>query len=702
MLEELKRECRAPAEGQLLRDLLFAKGYLTPLDDENTLAAIPMRRAGAFAALLTAPCHVYPHDRIVGSLRGLFGQADPDKAAYAASVCTAAGSRSFSTNLDHFTPDYAYLLREGIGGIISRLRDGIRHFSGRRAAFSAAALHSMNAFSAFILRYADAAEAAGLSDAADCCRSIALDPPKTFREALQLVWLTHLALVTEGRMAMALGRLDQYLYPFYRDDIAAGRLTRADALDLMGCCLIKIGEVRTFFGGDDFVNIAIGGVTRSGEDAVNELSSVILEAVRDCHIPGPNLSARIGHTTSQQFIVDCLRVIGTGIGYPALMNDDVNIASLIRRGTDPGDARDYCMVGCIENFLPGKQPPWSDGRFNTPKFLELALNGGVCMLTGKRIGAKTPPPEEICSMEELLHAFSLQLNFAAQDYVLRFANDNARLNPWHYTQPFLSCLCEGCVTSGRDVNDGGTPYPSVHGVGLMGIATVADSLAAIEKTVFEEKICTLSELCCALRTDFAQNESLRARLLSAPKYGNNDEYADKYARFFVDEQYAIFSRYRTPDGGPYSIGIASNISNIPAGAEVAATPDGRHARQPLSDAASVTPGRDHCGPGAALLSLSKPDYAKSAVGTVVNQKYTPHAFREENLDRLAAMIRVYFSRGGQELQINAVSRDTLIDAMEHPDNYASLIVRVSGFSAYYTCLPRDIQQDILRRTEHDA
>ena len=384
------------------------------------------------------------------------------------------------------------------------------------------------------------------------------------------------------------------------------------------------------------------------------------------------------------------------------MNDDVNIASLIRRGVDPEDARDYCMVGCIENFLPGKQPPWSDGRFNTPKCLELALNGGVCMLTGKRLGAITPPPEAISSMEELLEAFRCQLEYAARDYVLRFGNDNSRYTPWHYTQPFLSCFCEGCVTGGRDINDGGTPYASVHGVGLMGIATVADSLAAIEKVVFEKKLCTLRELCDALRSDFQQAEPLRAQLLAAPKYGNNDDYADKYGRYFVDVQYEIFSRYTTPDGGPYSIGIASNISNIPAGEEVAATPDGRHARQPLSDAASTTPGRDRCGPGAALLSLSKPDYTKSALGTVVNQKYTPHAFREDKLDDLAAMIQVYFSRGGQELQINAVSRDTLADAMEHPENYSSLIVRVSGFSAYYTTLSRDVQQDILRRTEHDA
>ena len=181
---------------------------------------------------------------------------------------------------------------------------------------------------------------------------------------------------------MALGRMDQYLWPYYNNDIQQGRLTGEQALELVCSAFMKIGELRTLFGADDVVNIAIGGVDREGKNAVNDLSRIILEAVRICNIPGPNLSARISSVTPKDFIRDCLRVIGTGIGYPALMNDDVNIASLVRRGVDISDARDYCMVGCIENFLPGKQPPWCDGRYNTPKFLELALNGGRCMLTG--------------------------------------------------------------------------------------------------------------------------------------------------------------------------------------------------------------------------------------------------------------------------------------------------------------------------------
>jgi len=700
----LKEQMRMPEEGAVIRNVLLARGYMQPVEGETAMLAVPMRRANAFASLLTLRRHVYKDDLIMGSVRGLFAAADKDELKRADSLCAAFGGRSWVTNYDHFAPDYGYFLSNGIAGIMERLRVSAQRHEGERREFALAQLKCMESFSGFVQGYALDAEKAGNLEAAKTLRAIAQQPPKTFRQALQLVWLAHTAFVIQGRFAMALGRMDQYLWPYYNNDIKQGRLTGEQALELVCSAFMKIGELRTLFGADDVVNIAIGGVDREGKNAVNDLSRIILEAVRICNIPGPNLSARISSVTPKDFIKDCLRVIGTGIGYPALMNDDVNIASLVRRGVDISDARDYCMVGCIENFLPGKQPPWCDGRYNTPKFLELALNGGRCMLTGDLMGEKTKPAAEIASMQELLEIFKMQMEFAARDYVLFFGNENSRCNPRNYTQPFVSCFCPGCVESGLSINDGGTPYPSVHGVGLMGIATVADSLAAIEKVVFEDKFCTLERLVQALRDNFAGegDAEIRARLIAAPKYGNNDEYADKYARFFVDEQYEIFRRYTTPDGGEYSLGIASNIANIGAGSEIAATADGRYARMPISDAASATPGRDKHGPGAALLSLSKPDYTKSALGTVVNQKYTPNAFREDKLDRLASMVQVYFAGGGQEVQINAVSREVLKDAMEHPENYSSLIVRVSGFSAYYTTLSRDVQEDILRRTEHEG
>ena len=498
---------------------------------------------------------------------------------------------------------------------------------------------------------------------------------------------------------MALGRMDQYLYPYYKRDIESGILTREFAKSLIECTLYKIGENR-YFGSDDVVNIAIGGIKPDGSEGINELSYILLEAVRDCGIAGPNLSARLHSGMPDQFLDECLKVIGTGIGYPALMNDDVNIAALHRCGYELEDCRNYCMVGCVENFLPGQQPPWSDGRFNSPMYLELALNDGCSWQTGVQLGPHTGRPSEIASMEEFLEKLHIQMKAGAAEYMALFRNENDRFNRKNYTQPFLSGLSDSCIELGLDINDGGTKYPSVHGPACMGIGTMADSLAAIEQLVFVEKRITLSELRDALAVDFEGYEDLQQALLAAPKYGNNDDRADRYAVWYMDEHADLFEDYRTPDGGRIYIAMASNINNIPAGMEVAATADGRKCGEPLSDAASPMHGMDKKGPTATVLSTTKPDYTKAACGTVLNQKYSPSVFKDdEKRAKLAALIRVYFARGGQEMQVNSVSRETLKDAMEHPENYKSLVVRVSGFSAFYVTLDREVQEDILKRTE---
>ena len=252
-----------------------------------------------------------------------------------------------------------------------------------------------------------------------------------------------------------------------------------------------------------------------------------------------------------------------------------------------------------------------------------------------------------------------------------------------------------------DINAGGALYPSVHGVGVMGIGTVADSLAAVEKVVYNDHVCTLSQLCDALRANFEGWDDLRQLLLAAPKYGNNQDFVDKYAAWFVEFQSNLFKPYRTRDGGGLYIAIASNTANIDAGAEVAATPDGRLNSEPLSDAASPMHGMDRRGPTAALLSLCKPDYTLAACGTVVNQKYSPEMLLDaDKRTKMVCLVMTYFQKGGQELQINSVSREVLLEAMQCPEKYANLVVRVSGFSAYYTRLSRKVQLDILKRTQH--
>ena len=633
----------------------------------------------------------------------------------ASGLLQSYGYNSFLTNADHFGPDYETFLADGVEGTLAKIRRSMHVHRGdtdaeKKRSFLTAAEITMRAFSTMIRQYGEAANAmaaksSGLqkenfTEMARICNKLSSEKPSTFREALQLVWFVHTALVYEGRYAMALGRLDQYLYPFYTNDVKLGIITRDQALELMESALYKIGEYR-YLGGDDVVNIAIAGRKPNGEGGLNVLSYIILEAVKNCNIPGPNLSARLYQGISDDFLDKCLQTIGTGLGYPALMNDEVNIPALHRQGYTIEDSRNYCMVGCIENFIQGKQPPWSDGRYNSPKFIELALNNGRCMLTGVPMGPETGDALEFKTMEQFMEALKKQMVYGAAEYMARFRNENDRHNKVAYTQPFLSCFCQCCIERGLDINDGGALYPSVHGVGCMGIATMADSLAAIEEIVYQQKAVSLGELRDALLANYQGHDELRSKLLHAPKYGNNKDFADKYAVWFVKIHHDIFSKYRTRDGGAVYTLIASNVNNIPAGRETAATPDGRLRGEPVSDAASPMHGADKNGPTAVLLSMSKPDYTKVPGGTVLNQKYSPSMFTDpEKRAKLLSLIKVYFSKGGQEIQINAVSRDILTDAKQHPEEYKNLVVRVSGFSAYYTCLDKSVQDDILERTEH--
>ncbi len=684
--------------GRNARNLHMAEGYIQHFDAPN-----PIARAYALSALFTTPKkYIYRNDLIAGSTRGLFAEGISDSAAARADrIVDSYGLRNVGTNADHYASDFETILSVGIGGMLEKIKHSCTIHAGdeKRLTFLTAMEVSLTGFSEMIGQYAQKARHEGFVDIAAACEAIVMSPPSSFRQALQLTWLIHMAFIYEGRGAMALGRLDQYLYPFYKTDIEKGILTRQGALELVSHTLCKIAEYKDIIGGinGDVVNIVIGGVKRDGSDAVNELSYIILEAVRDCKIPGPNLSARLHMGISDEFIDACLKVIGTGLGYPALMNDEVNIAALHKCGYAIEDCRDYSMVGCIENFITGKQPPWTDGRFNVPKYVELALNDGKCMLSGDKIGPQTG--NAFGTMDEFMRAVEAQITFGAAEYAMFFRNENERCNTANYTQPFLSLFCRDCIERGLDINDGGAVYPSVHGVGSMGIATVADSLAAIEKAVFIDKSMTFEQLQKILAADFAGFDTQRAELLSAPKYGNNDDFVDKYAVWYVDFLYKVFDKYRTRDGGRYYIAMASNIQNIPAGKEIAATPDGRKACAPLSDAASPMRGMDKNGPTGVINSATKPDYTRVACGTVLNQKFSPAMFTDEKRDRLAALIRAYIIKGGQELQINSVSREVLLDAYDNPGKYTDLVVRVSGFSAYYIHLDKKVQRDILERTE---
>lgn len=703
----LKEEIVIPVNGKYAPYFFRAEGYRNTKSDTNV-----GKRADGIYALFTLPePHIYKNDLIAGSIRPLAADASDEILQNAKKITDNFTERVFATNSDHFTPDFDTAVKLGIPGLMKKIEasEAAHENEPERLEFLRAMKVTLDALRIRILKNAQKCRSLVGSEGYDKeklefmaknCESIADNAPSTFPEALQLLWMLHTSFLFEGRFAMALGRIDQYLYPFYKNDIENGSLTEEMATELVENVFMKIYERRVVIGADDTVNICIGGTSPSGKSNVNGLSYVVLHAVRNCNIPGPNLSARIAQNTPDEFLDECLKVIGTGLGYPALMNDSVNLEALSRYGYAKEDVYNYTMVGCIENFITGMQPPWSDARFDTPRFFEYVFNLGKSF-SGTSRGVNTGTVSTIDSMDEFMARFRFQLTLGVKEYVDAFYKRNTVYAPERMTSPFLSIFCRDCIARAKDINLGGAVYPSVHGAALMGVGTVCDSLAAIEKTVFIDRSLTMDQIREALLANFEGYEDVRQTLLDAPKYGNNDELADKYAVWFVNFFSEEFLKYKTHDGGGIYLIMAANTSNISAGALIGATPDGRRAGEPLSDAASPTYGRDTGGATTTVLSLTKPDYKKVACGTVVNQKFSPSMFADGRREKLLALIRVYFSRGGQEMQINATSPEILRRAMDHPEEYADLVVRVSGFSAYYVTLDRRVQNDILNRTQQD-
>ena len=700
LFEALNVELKTPPKG------LFAPYYFRHLGYRDFLAApYPILRAKGICALFTEPQPVIlKNELLAGNNHCLCTEASEFELNYAKSLVDMISERTFQTNKDHFAPDYDHILRRGIIGLLEDIAASKEKHcddSTKLETLDAMGI-TLEAFLAMIKGYAISAESligtegydnGRLSFIAANCRALLSRAPKSFPEAIQLVWFCHHAFVRESRNAMALGRLDQYLYPFYKSDIESGRISDAEVIELLENMFIRLQG--------DIVNICIGGQDKDGNCQINPLSYCILRAVGNCNVPGPNLSLRYTLNTPDDFLDEALKVIGTGLGYPALMNDDVNIAALKKYGYADEDVYDYCMVGCIENFITGKQPPWSDGGdFYPPCCLEQVFYNGISPFSGK-LGIPTGKVEDIKTMDEFMERYEKQLAYGATEVMAQFRRRNDAINQEYYPEPFLSCFCYDCIGRGTDINCGGALYPSVHGFGLIGIGTVSDSLAAIEKVVFIDKKATLATLRDAMKANFEGYEELRQLLIAAPKYGNNDDFVDKYAVWFLDYLSSLFINYKTRTGGGVYTAAATNIWNIHAGKITGATPDGRLKGEPCSDAASPTYGRDTRGPTAAVLSLTKPDYTQIACGCVVNQKYSPSMFADGKRAKLLALIKTYFKKGGQEIQINATSRQVLLDAMEHPENHRDLVVRVSGFSAFYVTLRPEVQLDILNRTEHD-
>ncbi len=666
-----------------------------------------IRRALALNAVLErCDLPLIPGELLIGSGLGrLAPDGDAVELGNAREYLNTIGSRNFTTTSDHAAPDYPTVLRVGLGGLKAHVEEALAEPRSRQQEnFLHSVSVGLDGVSRHIRRWAAAAETEATSSPewteiltaqAAQLRRLSEEPAVNFWDAVQLTYLLHAIFQMDERYAMALGRLDQYLYPYYQADLSAGRLTEAEAQAILDHLFAKLAHR------GDIQNIAVGGVDAEGNDAVNDVTYLCLEACKRVGQPGGNVTARVSGTAPIEYLKKCVEVIRTGIGFPAIFNDEVEIPALLACGHPLEDARNYCFVGCIEVYVPGRHAPWSDSRFNLPRCVNLALWDGFDTVLERQAGLHTGEAE---SWDAFYSAFLAQMRAGLKEHIAglnaikQAADDRAD----DLTSPLLSAFFDDCISRGQDIAAGGARYPANHGVACMGIGTTADALMALKRFVYEEHRFTLEEMRRMLAGNFVGYEVERRLLLTgAPKYGNDDAEVDAIAAEVAEVFGKACLAYHTPRGGQYWSLMAANVSNIYAGKEVGATPDGRLAFEPLSDAASPSFGRDRHGPTAVARSVAKLDYRWHPGGNVINMKFHPSALAgDAGLSALAALIRTCFDLGGIQLQFNTTNRELLKEAMDNPEAYGDLVVRVSGFSAYFTRLDREVQEDILARTEH--
>ena len=591
---------------------------------------------------------------------------------------------------------------------------------------------------------------------ASVCERVPARGARSFHEACQSFWFIQQLLQMESSgHSISPGRFDQYMYPYYQKDMAEGKITRDEAQELVDCIWVKLNDLNKardaasaegFAGYSLFQNLIVGGQNENGEDVTNDLSFLCIWASAHVFLPQPSLSVRVWNCTPHELLVEAAKLTRTGIGLPAYYNDEVIIPSLMNRGLTLEDARTYNIIGCVEPQKAGKTEGWHDAAFfNMCRPLELVFSNGKDK--GEQVGLATGPVEQMGTFEEFYDAYKKQMEYCIS---LLVNADNA-IDTAHADRcplPFLSSMVDDCMKRGKTVQEGGAVYNFTGPQGF-GIANVADSLYAVRKLVFEEKKVTLSEYKKALALNFGKGfdsitvqemteeiikelakagqqpsqaqiagivkgimnteipdkdrelcEKLLAMIDEIPKYGNDIEEVDSFAREVAYTYTKPLQNYRNPRGGIFQAGLYPVSANVPLGAQTGATPDGRLAHTPVADGVSPTAGRDIHGPTATANSVSKLDHGIASNGTLLNQKFHPSALSgDEGLNNFVALIRSYFDQKGSHMQFNVVDRNTLLDAQKYPEKYQHLVVRVAGYSALFTTLSRSLQDDIIRRTE---
>lgn len=546
---------------------------------------------------------------------------------------------------------------------------------------------------------------------AEICRNVPANAPKTFHEALQYYWFVHQGVVTELNPwdSFNPGRLDRHLYPFYKKDIEKGILTKQKAVELLQAFWIKFNnhpsppkigvtalESSTY---SDFSLINIGGLHADGSDAVNELSYIILDVVKEMQQVQPSAMVQISKKNPDSFVSKAVDVIKTGLGQPSCFNTDAIVKQLTWQGKDIKDARNGGASGCVETGAFGTESYILTGYFNLAKIFEITLNNGFDERTQKQIGLKTGNVSEFDTFDKLLSAFQSQVNHFAS--IKLNGNDIIeQLYAKKLPVPFLSLIIDDCIKNATDYNNGGARYNTsyVQGVGL---GSLTDIMTAIRYHIYDHNNLSMDELQIALENNFEGYEKLRYELLhKTPKYGNDDSYADQHTLIIFETFFNAINGKPTPRGGVYRINMLPTTSHVYFGSVMGASADGRKANKPLSEGISPVQGADYNGPTAVVKSASYIDHLKTG-GTLLNMKFTPDLFEDDyTISKVVSLIRSYFKMDGHHIQFNVTNKKILLEAQKSPELHPNLIVRVAGYSDYFRNLSPDLQNEIIDRTEH--
>lgn len=697
--------------------------------------------------------------------------AEETKKAIAHNMFTAGNY--FYNGVGHVTVKYEMVLQKGYQGILEEAQKELESCQlgdpdyASKSRFLQAVLISCEAAIRYGKRYGKlAGELAAkegeqrrkeeLLKIAENCKNVPEKGAKSFYEACQSFWFVQqLIQIESSGHSISPGRFDQYMYPYYKADLEAGRLTREQAQELIDCIWVKLNDLNKcrdaasaegFAGYSLFQNLIVGGQDTEGRDVTNDLSFMCIQASHHVFLPQPSLSIRVWNGSPQDLLMKAAELTRTGIGLPAYYNDEVIIPSLMSRGLTLEDARDYNIIGCVEPQKAGKTEGWHDAAFfNMCRPLELVFSNG--MDRGELVGVRTGDVEQMTTFEEVYKAYEAQMNYQIS---LLVNADNA-IDVAHAQRcplPFLSSMVDDCMKKGKTVQEGGAVYNFTGPQGF-GIANMADSLYAIKKLVFEEKKVTLGEYRKAMALNYGEGldavsmtemavdilrelekqgqktgpkeveavvkalsqdlipeeekqkyRKLRQWIDEVPKFGNDQEEIDEFAREVAYLYTKPLPYYRNPRGGTYQAGLYPVSANVPLGAQTGATPDGRLAHTPVADGVSPSAGKDVYGPTAAANSVARLDHGIASNGTLFNQKLHPSALSGiKGLDNFVSLIRSYFDQKGSHMQFNVVDRETLLDAQKYPEKYAHLIVRVAGYSALFTTLSKSLQDDIINRTE---